>query len=101
MFNIKMMSSGYIYYITAVDSKGNESFFSRAIDETKYSNIIPSKVDNKSLVPNGKGYLEEFPETVKVMQKDNETFKNYPINFYKIENSASTITKNVIINMKL
>ncbi len=93
MFNIKMTSSGYIYYITAVDSRGNESFFSRAIDETKYSNIIPSKIDNKSLVSNGKGYLEEFPETVKVMQKDNETFKNYPINFYKIENSESTITK--------
>jgi len=84
------MQHGYTYYITAVDSNGNESFFSRAISDYKYSNILPKKVARETLgIIDGKYYIDEFKETVGVLQCDGKTIVNYPINYYKLNANYS------------
>ena len=93
-------STGYTYYVTAVDSRGNESFFSKAICDWQYLDIIPYKVKNTFI-----GSIEEFPETVKLSMANNQIEIDYPINFYKAEEpkdySTSINYKYEIPNTKL
>ena len=68
----------YRYYITAVDKNGNESFFSRCVNPGSYFSQMPVRVSTKFPT-----YLNEFPDTVEVLQGDQKTNATYPINFYK------------------
>ncbi len=72
-------STGYTYYVTAVDSKGNESFFSKAICDWMYLDVIPYSLDSSFI-----GALTEFPDTVKLRMANNTVKVDYPINFYKV-----------------
>ena len=73
-------NTGYTYYVTAVDSKGNESFFSKAICDWQYLDIIPYKIKDTFI-----GSITEFPNVIKVTMADNQVVTEYPINFYKVE----------------
>ena len=73
----------YRYYITAVDKNGNESFFSRCVNPGTYFSQMPVKVSTKFPT-----YLNEFPDTVEILQGDQKTNATYPINFYKDGNAS-------------
>ena len=68
----------YRYYITAVDKDGNESFYSRCVNPGIYYSQMPYKVSTKF-----SSSINEFPDTVEVLQRDEKTNNTYPINFYK------------------
>lgn len=68
----------YRYYVTAVDKNGNESFFSRCVNPGIYFAQMPYDVSTKF-----SSYINEFPDTVEILQCDKKTKITYPINFYK------------------
>lgn len=70
--------NGYTLYITAVDEKGNESFFSNPISDWEYSDILPYRLKSLHM-----GTVKELLQTVSVLSIDQETIVNYPINYYK------------------
>ena len=72
------VDTGFIYYVTAIDNNGNESFFSRAIQDSKYYDAIPSRMSKYFAT------LETFPDTVKVEMKNKDILVDYPINFKRI-----------------
>ncbi|MBO5143352.1 MAG: hypothetical protein J6C46_10275 [Clostridia bacterium] len=70
----------YNYYVTAVDEKGNESFFSEPVSDWKYADILPYKCDDSKLLYS----MSSLPNSVMVTSCDGVTNIEYPINFYKV-----------------
>ena len=80
------LSTGNTYYVTAVDSAGHESFFSKAIADWNLLDVLPYKVDINAF---SKGYITEFPNMVKVSMADNTTKMDFPINFRRVQTPAN------------
>ena len=72
------------YYVTAVDSAGNESFFSFPISGWQYQSILPSTFDSYSGFGTRAldGTVERLPDTVQVTMVDKST-RTYPVNYTK------------------
>lgn len=92
--NTLISESGYViqenfhnlgtYYITAVDSKGNESAFSMAMEGWKHNKNLPKSFENQSVFEPENGYASVLPETVPVKMADKSTM-NLPVSYKKIK----------------
>lgn len=84
--NISYQNSSTLqtYYVTAIDSNGNESFFSKPICSWRYSSVLPYTVKRAELGLESNYYIQEFLESVAVTSKDDKTFVQYPINYTKV-----------------
>ena len=72
---------GKIYYVTAVDAKGNESAFSMAIEEWKYNDKMPHNVETSETFTRNEDYeITSFPETAIVKMCDGSKV-SFPINY--------------------
>ena len=91
-YNMYIDSDGYVrtqnlttfsnVYITAVDTNGNESQFSKAVSTKEYASKIPKNVDGKAneLYANRNQFIDE----ISVVAADGVTIRKYPINYYRI-----------------
>lgn len=72
------------YFVTAVDSSGNESFFSFPVSGWEYQSILPSDFDSYRGFGDraSDGTIERLPSTVEVVMVD-KSIKTYPVNFSK------------------
>ena len=75
------LSQNKSFYVTAVDSNGNESNFGTPINAAKYMETLPWHIKDAWKL----GSISEFPNTVEVESVDRKTIVNYPINFYRIK----------------
>lgn len=84
--NITYQNSSLLqtYYVTAIDSNGNESFFSKPICSWRYSNVLPYMVKSSELGIGSNYAIDEFLESVAVTSKDEKTLIQYPINYTRI-----------------
>lgn len=85
------MKRGYIYYITAIDAQGNESFFSNPVSDLTYSEYLPSRINSKKF--DAIDTFTELPETIEITSADGKTDIKYPINYYKFDSKYENLHK--------
>lgn len=86
------MSNQDTYYITAVDSDGNESQFSMAVEAWKHADQLPFSFDSSDVfITNSEYKIDNLPETVFVTMAD-KSQATFPIEYRRLSTNIEQDT---------